>query len=59
LLADSTFVLDVGRARSVLGWRPRHSNVGMTLEAYDWYARHWQRHQPRHGPVLRLLNALS
>ena len=59
LLADSTFVLDVQRARSVLGWRPQHSNVGMTLEAYDWYARHWQRYQPRHGPVLRLLNALS
>ena len=59
LLADKTFILDVSRARTLLGWRPRYTNVTMTTEAFDWYAAHWERYQPRPGPVLRLLNALS
>jgi len=59
LLADRTFVLDIRRAREVLGWEPGWSNVGMTNAAYDWYCRYWEIHQPRPGPVLRLLNALS
>src|SRR5947199_93250 len=53
------FVLDIRRAREVLGSEPGWSNVGMTNAAYDWYCRYWEIHQPRPGPVLRLLNALS
>ena len=59
LLADKTFILDVSRARTLLGWRPRYTNVTMTTEAFDWYAANWEQYQPRPGPVLRLLNALS
>ena len=59
LLADRTFILDVTRARDVLGWEPRYSNVRMTIEAYDWYCGHWERHPPQPNPVLRLLDALS
>ncbi|PYN81348.1 MAG: hypothetical protein DMD97_02360, partial [Candidatus Rokuibacteriota bacterium] len=59
LLADKTFILDVSRARTLLGWKPRYTNVTMTTEAFDWYTAHWERYQPRPGPVLRLLNALS
>jgi nucleoside-diphosphate-sugar epimerase len=59
LLADSTFVLDIARARSVLGWEPAYSNVRMTIEAYEWYCRNWQSVRAEPGPVLRLLNALS
>jgi nucleoside-diphosphate-sugar epimerase len=59
LLADATFILDVRRARSLLGWRPRYTNLGMTIEAYDWYCRHWERCRPAPGPVLRLINSLS
>lgn len=59
LLADRTFVLDVSRARQVLGWRPRFTNVGLTTDAYDWYCRNWDRAHEAPGLVLRLLNALS
>jgi dTDP-glucose 4,6-dehydratase len=59
LLADATFVLDTSAAERVLGWRPSHSNVAMTCDAYDWYCRHWEAHAPRYGLVMRLLNALS
>lgn len=59
LLADSTFVLDVSRAKAVLGWRPRVSNVQMTIDAYEWYRRNLERCRSEPGIVLRLLNALS
>jgi nucleoside-diphosphate-sugar epimerase len=59
LLADSTFILDVRRAKEVLGWRPAYSNVRMTIEAYDWYCAHWREYPYEPGVVLRLLNALS
>jgi nucleoside-diphosphate-sugar epimerase len=59
LLADATFVLDLSLARRLLGWRPRYSNVRMTVEAYDWYCRHWQQYPPERSLVLKLLNALS
>jgi nucleoside-diphosphate-sugar epimerase len=59
LLADATFVLDIARARSVLGWEPAYSNVRMTTEAYDWYCRNVERVRAEPGVVLRLLNALS
>jgi dTDP-glucose 4,6-dehydratase len=59
LLADSTFILDVSRARRVLGWEPSYSNVRMTTEAYDWYCGSWQQVRQEPGIVLRLLNALS
>src|SRR5262249_48859841 len=59
LLADSTFVLDITRARSVLGWEPAYSNVRMTTDAFDWYCRNLERVRSEPGVVLRLLNALS
>jgi nucleoside-diphosphate-sugar epimerase len=59
LLADATFVLDLGRARTVLGWEPAYSNVRMTTEAFDWYCRNVDQVRAQPGLVLRLLNALS
>ncbi len=59
LLADTTFILDVREAARVLGWQPRYSNVAMTCEAYDWYCAHLATHAPRHGLLMRLLNAIS
>lgn len=58
LLADATFVLDVSRARSVLGWRPRFDNVQLTIEAYDWYVAHAREAAPPRSPILALLDAL-
>ena len=50
---------DQARAKAILGWQPRCSNVRMTVDAYDWYCAHGERYRPQAGPVLRLLNALS
>jgi nucleoside-diphosphate-sugar epimerase len=53
LLADCEYVLDSARARRVLGWTPRHTNVSMMNEAYDWYVRTWPAARPEGHPVLR------
>ena len=32
-----SFYFDVGKARTMLGWSPRHSNNEMFVESYEWY----------------------
>jgi nucleoside-diphosphate-sugar epimerase len=59
LLADSTFVLDISRAKTLLGWQPRFDNVGLTIDAYDWYVAHAHEAAPKRNPVLALLDAFS
>jgi nucleoside-diphosphate-sugar epimerase len=59
LLADSTFVLDISRAQTLLGWKPRFDNVGLTNDAYDWYVAHAHETPARRNPVLALLDAFS
>lgn len=59
ILADRDFILDIGAAKRVLGWRPRYDNVQMLTEAYDWYAAADQRYRAALHPVVRILNALA
>jgi nucleoside-diphosphate-sugar epimerase len=59
LLADSTFILDTTRARTVLGWRPRFDNVALMTDGYDWYVANAAHAAPRRGPILALLDAFS
>ena len=39
MYAESLF-FDVTKARTELGWDPRHSNASMIIESYDWYLEH-------------------
>lgn len=39
-IADKDFVLDVHKAKQMLGWRPTAGNVACLTEAYDWYVEH-------------------
>ncbi len=34
------FYFDVSKAKRLLGWQPKQSNVEMMCEAYDWYIAH-------------------
>ena len=58
ILADQTFILDIGAAKRVLGWQPRFDNVRMLTDAYDWYVAAGERYRPAPHPVLRLLDAI-
>jgi nucleoside-diphosphate-sugar epimerase len=58
LLADTNFILDIGQARSILGWEPAYDNVAMMNAAYDWYAAAGPAHRAVPHPLLRLLDVV-
>jgi nucleoside-diphosphate-sugar epimerase len=64
LLYGESLWFDVTRARTELGWEPKHSNVSMVIESYEWFLAHREdlehaqrsHHQaPARPGVLRLL----
>ncbi|MEY2434209.1 MAG: hypothetical protein QOC92_3934 [Acidimicrobiaceae bacterium] len=40
LLYGESLFFDVTKARTELGWEPRHSNASMLIESYEWYREH-------------------
>lgn len=56
LLADANFILDISRARAVLGWEPAFDNVAMMNAAYDWYVGADPSYRPQRRAALRLLD---
>jgi nucleoside-diphosphate-sugar epimerase len=67
LLYGESLWFDVSRARTELGWEPRHSNTSMLIESYEWFLAHrhelasadGSRHQsPARLGLLRLLKRL-
>ncbi len=40
LLYGESLWFDVTRARSELGWEPKHSNASMVVESYEWFLAH-------------------
>ena len=40
LLYGESLFFDVTKARTELGWEPRHSNASMLIESYEWYLAH-------------------
>jgi nucleoside-diphosphate-sugar epimerase len=40
LLYSESLYFDTTKARTELGWEPRHSNASMLVESYDWYLAH-------------------
>ena len=40
LLYSESLYFDVTKARTELGWEPRHSNASMVIESYEWFLEH-------------------
>jgi nucleoside-diphosphate-sugar epimerase len=40
MLYGESLWFDVTRARSELGWEPKHSNASMVVESYEWFLAH-------------------
>ena len=67
LLYSESLYFDVTKARTELGWEPRHSNASMVIESYEWFLAHRREsdggarshHQsPVRPGLLRALKAL-
>jgi nucleoside-diphosphate-sugar epimerase len=56
LMYGESLFFDVTKARTELGWEPRHSNASMLIESYDWYLAHRDELAPgsRHQSPVRL-----
>ena len=40
LLYSESLYFDITKARTELGWEPRHSNASMVIESYEWFVAH-------------------
>lgn len=59
LLSDHDWILDISKAKRLLGWSPRYNNIEMSIEAYDWYVQNYSKARYREDMILRLLRYLS
>jgi nucleoside-diphosphate-sugar epimerase len=66
LMYGRSMFFDIARARRELDWQPRHSNIDMFCESYDWYLAHRdavlaRRHASHHRSPVRqgVLRAVS
>ncbi len=48
LLYGESLWFDLTRARTELGWEPKHSNQSMVIESYEWFLAH--RDELEHAP---------
>lgn len=62
------FYFDITKAKTLLGWQPRDSNLRMLQETYDWYLAHREALEKSTGTthrkgvkqgILKLLRAIS
>ena len=67
MLYGESLYFDTTRARTELGWQPRHSNASMLIESYEWFLAHRRDLATVHGShhqsparlgLLRLLKRL-
>lgn len=62
------FFFDITKAKTLLHWQPKDSNIRMYEDTYDWYLEHYQEVERRIGTthrksvkqgILKLLRSLS
>jgi len=54
LTCHKDFYFDISKAKSVLGWQPKYSNVEMLVEAYNWYLNNREKVKNQVGTTHKL-----
>ena len=52
-VADKPFYFDISKAKRLLGWQPKDSNVQMFIDSYDWYTQHFEDSASAYGSTHR------
>ncbi len=52
--ADKDSYVSIDKARKVLGWEPKYSNVDALIDSYDWYRQHYQEYIGKSGVTHRV-----
>src|SRR5574342_122763 len=51
--ADKESFVSIDKAKSVLGWQPKFSNVDALIDSYDWYLENYKEYQGKTGVTHR------
>lgn len=52
--ADKDSFVSIDKAKKILGFRPKYSNVDALKETYDWYLKHYKEYQGKSGVTHRV-----
>ena len=47
------FYFDISKAKNIITWRPRYSNIEMLVESYQWYLQHFREVDDQLGTTHR------
>ena len=52
--ADKDSYVSIEKAKKVLGWRPKKSNVDALIDSYKWYLKHYREYEGKSGVTHRV-----
>ncbi len=52
--ADKDSFVSIGKAKKVLGWKPKRSNVDALIDSYKWYLKHYKEYEGKSGVTHRV-----
>jgi nucleoside-diphosphate-sugar epimerase len=51
--ADKDSFVSIEKAKKILEWRPKYSNVDALVENYDWYLKNYKQYEGKTGVTHR------
>lgn len=51
--ADKESFVSIEKAKKMLGWKPKYSNVDALIESYDWYLKNYKKYKGKTGVTHR------
>ncbi len=52
--ADKDSFVSIEKAKKVLGWKPKYSNVDALIDSYNWYLQHYKEYRGKTGVTHRV-----
>ncbi len=52
--ADKDSFVSIEKAKKILGWKPKYSNVDALIDSYKWYLQHYKEYRGKTGVTHRV-----